>query len=78
MSSRYYIINSSSYSTVENDLEHSPVWNVSGSECIIEVAVGYDPPSYFKKFRTSNECQDYINNSIRIDEWWQPDVSELP
>ena len=78
MASRYYIINSSSLSTIEDDLEYTPVWNVSGSECIIEVAVGYNPSSYFKKFRTSNECQDYINDPIRIDEWYQPDVSELP
>ena len=78
MASRYYIINSSSLSTIEDDLEYTPVWNVSGSECIIEVAVGYNPSSYSKKFRTSNECQDYINDPIRIDEWYQPDVSELP
>ena len=78
MASRYYILNSSSLSTIENDLEYTPVWNVSGSEFIIEVAVGYSVAGYLNKFTTSNDCQDYINNPIRIDEWYQPDVSELP
>jgi len=78
MESRYFIINSSTYNTIESNLDKSPVWNVSRSECIIEVAVGYDPPSYSHKFRTPNECQDYIYNSVRIDEWYQPDESEMP
>ena len=78
MESRYYIINSSSYSNVENDLDCLVHWNVSGSQCIIEVAVGYDVSSYSNKFITSNECQDYINDPIRIDEWYQPDISEMP
>jgi len=78
MESRYYIINSSSHSDVENDLDCLVRWNVSGSQCIIEVAVGYDVSSYSNKFITSNECQDYINDPIRIDEWYQPDISEIP
>lgn len=78
MTSRYFIINSSTFSIIENDLDKSPLWNVSGSECVIEVATGYDPPSYSHKFRTPNECQDYINDPIRIDEWYQPDISLIP
>jgi hypothetical protein len=77
MAQFYYIINSSSYSDVENDLDCLVHWNISGSQCIIEVAVGYNPSFYSKKFRTSNECQDYINDPIRIDEWYQPDESEM-
>lgn len=78
MASRYYIIDSSTYSSIENNLEYPPAWNVDQSQCIIEVAVGYDPPSWFIKFRSSNECQDYINHPDRIDEWYQPNISELP
>ena len=75
--SRYFIINSSTYNDIENNLDKFPMWNVSGSECVIEVAVGYDPPSYSHKFRTSNECQDFIYHPDRINEWYQPDESEI-
>lgn len=78
MASKYYILNSSSYSTVENDLEYAPVWNVSGSQCIIEVDSSYNVSTFFSVFGNSNEVQDYINNPIRIDEWYQPDESEIP
>ena len=78
MASRYYIINSSSLSTVENDLEYAPVWNVSGSQCIIEVDSSYTVPTFFLVFGNSNEVQDYIYNPIRIDDWYQPDISEIP
>ena len=78
MSSRYYIINSSSYSDLADDIENPVHWNVSGSQCIIEVNVGYTPSGYLNKFTTSNGCQDYINDPIRIDEWYQPDISEIP
>ena len=78
MESRYYIITSESYSNLENSIEYSPSWNVSGSQCVIEVAVGYEVGSYIKKCRTSNELQDYIYDPIRINEWYEPDESEIP
>jgi hypothetical protein len=78
MAQFYYIINSSSYSDVENDLDCLVHWNVSGSECIIEVHHSYVISDYLVKFEQSNHCQDYINDPIRIDEWYQPDISEIP
>lgn len=78
MAQFYYILNVSQYNIHSNNLEYPPVWNVSGSECIIEVHHSYVISDYLVKFEQSNHCQDYINNSIRIDEWYQPDVSELP
>ncbi len=77
MANKYYIINSSSYADVEDNLEGLAHWNVSRSQCIVEVAIGYNPTNYLNKFLTPNECQDYINHPIRQAEWYQPDISEL-
>jgi len=78
MATRYYLMNSESFSNIENDIDNGVVWNISSSQCVIEVDISYQPPSYSQKFRTNLECIDYIYNPIRIDEWFQPDISEIP
>jgi len=78
MASKYYIINSSTFSTINSILDKDVVWNVAKNECIIEVNLNYTPPSYIQEFNSSNECQDWINNSTRIDNWIQLDESEIP
>jgi len=78
MAQFYYILNVSQYNVHSDNLEYSPVWNVSGSECIIEVHHSYVISDYLVKFEKSNDVQDWIYSSNRIDEWYQPDISEIP
>jgi len=77
MASKYYILNSSSLAAHEDNLDKDVTWNISGSQCIIEVDSTYNVPTFFSVFGNANEVQDYIYNPIRIDEWYQPDESEL-
>ena len=78
MASKYYILSATQYNFHLGSLEYDPIWNVAGTECIIEVSPSYNVPEVLHGFGDSNSVQDYINNPIRIDEWYQPDVSELP
>jgi len=78
MASKYYILNSDQYNLHLGNLEYDPVWNIAGTECIIEVSPSYNVPEVLHGFGDSNSVQNYINDPIRIDEWYQPDISELP
>jgi hypothetical protein len=77
MASKYYILNLYQYEEHSNTLEYTPAWNVAHTQCIIEVDSSYYVPNFFSVFGNANECQDYIYHPDRIDEWYQPDESEL-
>ena len=74
----YYILNSGQLTEHTNNLDHPPVWNVANTQCIVEVNPSYVIENYLVKCEKSNDVQDYINDPIRIDEWYQPDISEIP
>ena len=78
MESKYYILNAAQYNFHLGNLEYDPVWNIAGTECIIEVSPSYNVPEVLHGFGDSNSVQNYINDPIRIDEWYQPDISEIP
>jgi len=78
MANKYYILNPTQYNTYLSNIEYDPVWNVAGTECIVEIIPPYNIPEFIHIFESSNSVQDYINNPIRIDEWYQPDISEMP
>jgi hypothetical protein len=44
MESKYYILNSAQYNFHLGNLEYDPVWNIAGTECIIEVSPSYNVP----------------------------------
>jgi len=78
MAQFYYILNVSQYNVHSDNLEYTPVWNVAHTQCIVEVKPTYVISNYLFKFENANIVQDYIYHPIRINEWYQPDVSELP
>lgn len=78
MAQHYYILNSDQYNTHSSNIEYSPLWNVNGSECVVEVHHSYVIENYLVKFEQANHCQDWIYSPERIDEWYEPDISEIP
>lgn len=77
MAQFYYILNSDQYNEHSNNLEYAPLWNVDKTQCVIEVNENYTINNYMFMFQNSNIVQDYIYHPIRINEWYQPDESEL-
>ena len=77
MASKYYILNLDQYEEHSNTLEYPPVWNVAHTQCIIEVDSSYHVPNVLHGFGSANAAQDYTHHPDRIDEWYQPDESEL-
>jgi hypothetical protein len=78
MANKYYILTLTQLDSHLGSLEYDPIWNVAETECIIEVSPSYNVPEVLHGFGNSNAVQDYINDPIRIDEWYQPDISEIP
>jgi len=77
MASKYYILNSDQYNEHSNNLEYTPMWNVNESACVVEVNPSYVINNYQVKFENNNDCQNWIYSPERIDEWYQPDESEI-
>jgi len=79
MTSKYYILTSDQYLEHNGNLEYDVVWNINRSQCIIEVDSSYNVPNVLHGFGSdANSVQDYINDPIRIDEWYEPDISLIP
>lgn len=78
MANYYYILTSTQYADHQDNINYTPLWNVSGSECVVEVSSTYSIPSYSHVFGNNTSVQDYIYDPIRINEWYEPDESELP
>lgn len=78
MAQHYYILNLDQYNQHSSNIEYPAVWNINADQCIIEVHHSYVIENYLVKFEQSNHCQDFINDPSRIDEWYQPDISEIP
>ena len=73
----YYILNNEQLAEHADTLEYTPAWNVAHTQCIVEVKSTYVIPNYLFKFENNRTIQDYIHHPTRIDEWYQPDESEL-
>lgn len=78
MNTLYYLIESSYYPNYENSLDQLPVWKLDKSQCLIEVPFDFKVYPYINSWDNSNEFQDYIHNPIRVDEWVEIDISEIP
>jgi hypothetical protein len=77
MANYYYILTSAQYTEHQDNIDKSPLWNLSGSECVVEVDSTYSIPSFSYIFDNNNSVQNYIYDPIRINEWYEPDESEL-
>ena len=73
----YYILSNEQLAEHIDTLEYIPSWNVAHTQCIVEVKPTYVISNYLVKFENANIVQDYIYHPIRINEWYQPDESEL-
>ena len=73
----YYILSNEQLTEHVNTLEYTPAWNVAHTQCIVEVKPTYVISNYLVKFEKANDVQDWIYSPNRIDEWYQPDESEL-
>lgn len=73
----YYILSNEQLAEHADTLEYSPTWNVAHTQCIVEVKPTYVISNYLVKFEKANDVQDWIYSPNRIDEWYQPDESEL-
>jgi hypothetical protein len=78
MNTLYYLIEASYYPNYENSLDQLPVWKLDKSQCLIEVPFDFEVYPYINSWDNSNEFQDYIHNPIRVDEWVEIDISEIP
>ena len=77
MASKYYILSNEQLAEHIDTLEYIPSWNVAHTQCIVEVKPTYVISNYLVKFEKANDVQDWIHSPNRIDEWYQPDESEL-
>lgn len=67
----YYLISKSEYDT--NHSTNDPVWNLSGSECVIQVSSDYTVSNYIQAFTTSG---DFISWRCHEDNWrdWETEA----